>query len=36
MFPEEHMLSFMNLPFEETEAVIAAAYWYPLEEVRLT
>ncbi len=35
MFPGEKMLSFMNLPWEETDAVIEAAEWYPPEEVKL-
>ena len=35
MFPEESVLSFMNLPDENGEKIIATAYWYPLEEARL-
>ena len=35
-FPDEgKMLQFMNLPEEEADAVIDAAIWYPLDEVRL-
>ena len=33
LFPGEKMLNFMNLPWEETEAIIEAAEWYPLENV---
>jgi hypothetical protein len=36
MFPGEKIIDFMNLPTENTQAVIAAAYWYPLDEVGLT
>ena len=32
---EGKMLQFMNLPWEETEAVIEAAVWYPVDEVLL-
>jgi len=35
LFPENGFLGFMNLPWENTEQVIAAAQWYPLPEVRL-
>lgn len=35
MFPGEKMLQYMNLPFENTEKVIKAAEWYPLDEVKL-
>jgi hypothetical protein len=35
-FPGENMLQYMNLPYEERDEVIKAAYWYPIEEnVRL-
>ena len=35
-FPNEgKMLQFMNLPFEETDAVIKAAEWYPEKEIQL-
>ena len=35
-FPgEKKMLQYMNLPDEETEAVIEAAVWYPIDEVKL-
>jgi len=34
-FPGEKMLSFMNLPWEKTDAVEKATVWYPLEEIRL-
>jgi len=33
IFPGENILQFMNLPYEYREETIAAAYWYPLEEV---
>lgn len=35
LFPDENMLDFMNLPWEETEQVIKAAIWYPVTEVLL-
>jgi hypothetical protein len=35
LFPGEKMLSYMNLPWEETDKVIAAASWYPLPTVTL-
>ena len=35
LFPGESIVVFMNLPYENTEAIIARAFWYPLEEIRL-
>jgi len=35
LFPGEKMLSFMNLPWEETEKALRAAIWYPNREVQL-
>jgi len=35
MFTDKRIIDFMNLPYEETEAIIKASYWYPLREVRL-
>lgn len=32
-FPEEHIIDFMNLPFEKREEVIARAEWQPLPNV---
>lgn len=32
-FPEEHIIDFMNLPFEKREEVIARAEWQPLPRV---
>ncbi|MDD2458502.1 MAG: hypothetical protein PHQ83_08360 [Eubacteriales bacterium] len=34
-FPGEKLLTFMNLPFEKTDQVIQAAFWYPIERVQL-
>ena len=34
-FPGEKMLTFMNLPHENSDQVIQAAYWYPIERVQL-
>jgi hypothetical protein len=34
MFPEK-ILDFMNLPFEDTEAIIEAAQWYPIPQIKL-
>lgn len=34
-FPEEHIIDFMNLPFEKREEVIASAEWQPLPKVYL-
>ena len=36
LFPGENMLTFMNLPWEETNRVIQAAFWYPIREVQRT
>ena len=36
MFPEEKILDFMNLPYEESEQIEKAAFWYPLREVRMS
>ena len=35
MFPEEEMLSYMNLPWENTNDVIKAVIWYSLNDVKL-
>lgn len=36
-FPKEDcVVDFMNLPTESKDEVIAAAYWYPVDEVKLT
>jgi hypothetical protein len=36
-FPKEDcIVDFMNLPTESKDEVIAAAYWYPVDEVKLT
>jgi len=35
LFPGEKMLTFMNLPWEETEKALRAAIWYPNREVQL-
>ena len=34
-FPEDKMLTFMNLPYEETEQVVKAAYWNPIKNVQM-
>lgn len=34
-FPEEHIIDYMNLPFEKREEVIARAEWQPLPQVHL-
>ena len=34
-FPNEAIIDYMNLPFENTEAVIKAAHWYDLDEIEL-
>jgi hypothetical protein len=31
LFPDERIIDFMNLGWEETEKIIAAAEWYPVE-----
>ena len=36
LFPGEKILQYMNLPFEERDQIIHAAFWYPLPDVRLT
>ena len=36
-FPKEDcIVDFMNLPTESNDEVIAAAYWYPVDEIKLT
>jgi len=35
LFPGEEITEYMNLPWEKREKFIAAAYWYPPEELRL-
>ena len=34
-FTDEKIHTFMNLPYESEEEVIAASYWYPIKETRL-
>lgn len=34
-FPGEKMLTFMNLPYEKSDQVINAAYWYPIKTARI-
>lgn len=36
LFPGEKFLTFMNLPWEETEKMEKAVIWYPINEVRLS
>ena len=36
LFPGEKMLTFMNLPWDETEKVEKSAIWYPNRDVRLS
>jgi len=35
LFPGEQIIQYINLPYEDREEIIAAAYWYPLDDVRL-
>lgn len=35
MFPDEKLLSFMNLPWEERDKVEQTATWHPIREVKL-
>lgn len=34
-FPNEKIIAYMNLPYDEPEKVINASEWYPLDEVKL-
>ena len=34
-FPDEHIIDFMNLPYEETERIAAFATWQPIKTAEL-
>lgn len=34
-FPNENIIDYMNLPFENTDAVIKAIHWYDLDDIEL-